>query len=160
MRRCMHCHTGDIRRVIRSARTCDTITGCCPITIQHMADSYRPRTAFIDRRCGAHHTGRVRIGVGCWSVTAFSTVTSCTSVLMARKRISESSSCQERAARQKSARGVIPLGKPIQCMRVCALHDSPAAAATPASPAGRRAPRAAAPRRPGRCSRWRATWSS
>jgi hypothetical protein len=47
MRRCMHCHTGDIRRVIRSARTCDNITGCCPITIQHMAGSYRPRTAFI-----------------------------------------------------------------------------------------------------------------
>ena len=50
MRRCMHCHTGDIRRVIRSARTCDNITGCCPITIQHMAGSYRPRTAFIYRR--------------------------------------------------------------------------------------------------------------
>jgi hypothetical protein len=44
-------HTGDIRRVIRSAGSCDKITRCWYDTVHRVADSYQPRTAFIDRRC-------------------------------------------------------------------------------------------------------------
>jgi hypothetical protein len=44
-------HTGDIRRVIRSAGNLCDYTGCWYGTVHRVADSDQPRTAFTDRRC-------------------------------------------------------------------------------------------------------------